>query len=104
MLISKQNILSGDIASFKLNNGDELVARIKEVSSDTYVLSKPCVVVPSQQGIGLMQAMFTVDPEKTIELNRAHVMMTAPTIEAIQNHYIKTTTGIEPVTRGGIIA
>jgi hypothetical protein len=27
----------------------------------------------------------------------------SPTIEAIENHYIQTTTGIEPVTKGGII-
>jgi hypothetical protein len=30
-------------------------------------------------------------------------MLHAPTIEAVQKHYIQTTTGIEPVTAGGII-
>jgi hypothetical protein len=30
-------------------------------------------------------------------------MMHAPTVKDVQNHYIKTTTGIEPVSAGGII-
>jgi hypothetical protein len=30
-------------------------------------------------------------------------MMHAPTVKDVQNHYIKTTTGIEPVGAGGII-
>lgn len=103
MLISKSKISDGDIVSFKLNNGDELVARLIGQSDTAYTLSKPCIVVPGNQGIGLMQAMFTVDPDLDIELSRQHVMMSAPTIEPMQKHYIKTTTGIE-VTAGGIIS
>jgi hypothetical protein len=29
--------------------------------------------------------------------------MTAPVITDIENHYIRTTTGIQPATKGGII-
>ena len=69
MLINKK-YSTGDIASFKLNNGDELVAKIVAINDNSYTLSKPCVIVPGQQGIGLMQAMFSVDPDADIELNK----------------------------------
>ena len=103
MLLSKSKFSVGDITSFKLGNGDELIAKITDITDDAYILSRPCLVIPNQQGIGLMQAMFSVDPDGKIEVNRAHIMMQGETVEQLQNHYIKTTTGIEPITRGGII-
>jgi hypothetical protein len=107
MLISNNTISVGDIASFKLSNGDEIVARIADITNDAYALNKPCVVVPGQQGVMMvpmhMASMFSIDPSATIKINRQHVMIMSATVEPLQNHYIKTTTGIEPVTRGGII-
>jgi hypothetical protein len=102
MLISKSKISDGDIGSFKLNNGDELVAKVVSQTDTMYTISKPCMVVPGQKGIGLMQAMFTVDQEVNVELSKQHVMMSAPTIKGMQDHYIQITTGIQTVA-GGII-
>ena len=53
--------------------------------------------------MGLVQSLFTANPEAKISLNKMHVILTAEAIDAMQKHYIKTTTGIEPVTRGSII-
>lgn len=97
MLLSK-NIGDGDIGSFKLVNGDEIVARVSKSSATEFKLEKPCLVVPSQQGIGLMQALFTADPDTNITVLREHILMMAPTVDAMQKHYIKTTTGIETVS------
>lgn len=91
------------VISFKLVNGDEIVAKIVEETHDKFVINKPCTVMPSQQGIGLLQSLFTSDLNKSVSLAKIHVMLHSPTIEAIVNHYIQTTTGIEPVTKGGII-
>jgi len=91
------------IVSFKIVNGDEIVAKVVEETDDGYVITKPATVMPSQQGLGLLQSLFTSDLNKSITLSKTHVMMHAPTVEDVRNHYIKTTTGIEPVTKGGII-
>lgn len=102
MLVSK--IYSqGDIVSFKLINGDEIVARIESIDSDWFEVSKPCTVMPSPQGMGLIQSLFTADADVNVRLQKAHIIMHAPSIDQMQKHYIKTTTGIEPVTRGSII-
>ena len=92
-----------DIVTFKIVNGDEIVAKIVEELDDAFTVMKPCTVMPSQQGLGLLQSLFTSDLNKSIRLEKRHVMMHAPTINDVQNHYIKTTTGIEPVSKGGII-
>ena len=89
--------------TFKIVNGDEIVAKIVEESDDAFTVIKPCTVMPSQQGLGLLQSLFTSDLNKSIRLEKRHVMMHAPTVKDVQNHYIKTTTGIEPVGAGGII-
>jgi hypothetical protein len=92
-----------DIVTFKIVNGDENVAKSVEESDDAFTVIKPCTVMPSQQGLGLLQSLFTSDLNKSIRLEKRHVMMHAPTVKDVQNHYIKTITGIEPVSKGGII-
>jgi hypothetical protein len=102
MLVSR-GYQEGDIVSFKLVTGDEIVGRIVASDNDSFEISKPCTVMPSPQGMGLIQSLFTADADANVRLQRAHVIMHAPSIDAMQKHYIKTTTGIEPVTRGSII-
>lgn len=102
MLVSR-GYQEGDIVSFKLVTGDEIVGRIVASDSDSFEISKPCTVMPSPQGMGLIQSLFTADADANVKLQQTHVIMHAPSIDAMQKHYIKTTTGIEPVTRGSII-
>lgn len=103
MLINKPKYDSGDIVAFKLVNGDEIVAKVTESNEDGFSVSSPLVVVPGQQGIGLIPFMFTLSNDKKLQLNFEHIMCHAEAHESFRNHYIKMTTGIEPVTRGSII-
>ena len=102
-MLEKTGYAKDTVVSFKIVNGDELVAKIVEETHDSFVINKPTTVMPSQQGLGLIQSLFTSDVNKSITLDKRHVMMHSPTIKDIENHYIKTTTGIEPVSAGGII-
>ena len=103
MLVTSKKYDVSDIVSFRLVNGDEIIAKIVSEDDDNFKLERPCTVLPSQQGIGLMQSMFTADSELKVVVSKQHVIMHSPTIDAMQKHYLKTTTGIEPITRGGII-
>jgi len=91
------------IVSLKLVNGDEVVAKIIEETATSYVVSKPCTVVPSAKGLGLIQSLFTSDLNKSITLDKSHVMLHSITIKDVENYYIQTTTGITPAGSGGII-
>jgi hypothetical protein len=103
MLVSKK-YSENDVVTFKLVNGDEIVAKVISDTDSSFTISKPCSVIPSERGIGLMQALFSANINTNITLNKNHVMMHAPVIADIETHYIRTTTGIQPVTnKGGII-
>lgn len=102
MLLNK-GYSAGDIVSFKIVNGDEVVAKIVETTALGWVVSRPCTVVPSAQGIGLMQSLFSADINTDVELKREHVMMHAPVIKQLEDHYLTTTTGIKTVSKGPII-
>jgi hypothetical protein len=101
MLINK-GYSEGDIVCFKLVNGDEVVAKIVEQSDTGFKISKPCTVLPSAKGLGLMQSLMSADIN-TVTLNNSHVMLHAPVVSEMENYYIEMTTGIKPITRGGII-
>lgn len=94
MLISPSTIDVNDIATFKLVNGDEIVAKITEKLADGFKIEKPFVVIPNQNGLGIMPVMFSADGAKPVELLRQHIMMMSLTADAVKNHYIQTTTGI----------
>jgi len=102
MLVNK-GYAEGDIVCFKLVNGDEVIAKVVSDTADAFVVSKPCTVVPSQKGLGLIQSMFSAELNNSVTLNKSHVMMHSPVVDDIKNHYIQTTTGIQPVTKGSII-
>jgi len=98
MLISK-GYAAGDVICFKVVNGDEIIAKLVEEKTDGYVVSKPCTIIPSQQGLGLVQSLLSGDINSNITISKQHVIMHSPVINDIENHYIRTTSGIE-VSKG----
>lgn len=104
MLVNKQeSYVKDQIVTFKLVNGDEIVAKVLEETPNDFAVSKPCTVMPGPQGLGLIQSLFTGELNKSVRLEKQHVMMHSPTVKDVVNHYIQTTTGIEPVSAGGIV-
>lgn len=99
MLINKP-VAVGDLVLFKLANGDEVIATISSESNDSYMLTKPVTVVPSQQGLGLMQSMFAGDKDRAVELFKSSIMMRGHVVEQMRMHYLQTTTDIKTVPAG----
>jgi len=93
----------GTVVSFKILNGDEIVAKVVGETDDAFIINKPTTVMPSQKGLGLIQSLFTSEIEKNIQLSKQHIMMHSPTVKDVEDYYIQTTTGIQPVSNGGII-
>ena len=102
MLIQK-GYSNGSIVCFKIVNGDEIVAKLESEDLDSYTVSKPCTVIPTQNSIALVQSLFSGDINNSITIKKSHVIMHSTVISDIENHYIKTTTGIQTIGKGGII-
>ena len=90
----------GDILCFKIVTGDEIVAKLVEATPTGFVVNRPCTVIPSNQGLGLMQSLISADINNNVTLKFEHVVMHGPVITDIENHYIRTTTGIQPAKSG----
>ena len=103
MLVSNKRYDEGDIVAFKILTGDEIVARIKEDTATEFVVSKPCTVLPSPKGIGMIQSLYTANQDLDVRLLKTHVIMHNPMVKEISNYYIEVTTGIKPVTTGSLV-
>jgi len=103
MLLNKVKYSAGDVIGLKLVNGDEIIAKFVEFKDGQYLIDRPCCIVGGAKGIGLIQAMFSLDPDKSIALSETHVMMTCEAVPQMRDHYFQVTTGIQPVSKGSII-
>lgn len=103
MLLTTKRYDANDIVTLKLVNGDEVVAKIKQDTNDEFVVTKPCAVLPSAKGLGLVQCMFSADTEVEIHIARSHVMMHAPSMKDMRDYYTEVVSGIKPATASGII-
>jgi hypothetical protein len=88
------SLTTGTIYTFKLNSGEELVAKIADTNRDTFSIEHPVSIAPGPQGMGLVPSMFTADLSKSIQLNINSVALIAETDDAVASKYIEATTGI----------
>lgn len=94
MLLQK-SYETNDVLSFKLTSGEEIVARLHEEDMAAFVIKKPLALIPGPNGgIGLAPAVFTVDPEELVRLNKTAIAMHAKTVEQIAGQYLQQTTGL----------
>ncbi len=89
------NLAAGEIYSFKLQSGEELIAKVQSFDATSVNISEPVSVAPGPQGMGLIPSMFTADIGEVIRLNTSGIIMWASTELAVKNKYIEATTGIK---------
>lgn len=96
-MIVRKGVEVGEVITFKLSSGEELMARLEDVNETQYVLAKPRVVGMSAQGPALMPFLFTADPDRTISINKATVLVAVPSDKEFATQYLTSTTGIKLV-------
>lgn len=84
-----------EVYTFKLNSGEELIAKIKQITDTYLMIEEPVSVAPSPQGVGLVPSMFTADPRSEVRLNTSSVAVSAPTDDNVKMKYLEATTGIK---------
>jgi len=90
----KLNIKTGEVYTFKLNSGGELITKVTEADDTWIIIEEPVSIAPGPQGMGLVPSMFTADTKQVIRLNTSAVTMFALTEDAVKMKYIEATTGI----------
>jgi hypothetical protein len=85
----------GKVYTFKLNSGEEMIAKVVNAGEGYAMLQDPVSVAPGPQGMGLVPSMFTADPDKNPRLNMSCVAIHAQTDDSVRMKYIEATTGIK---------
>jgi len=87
------------IYTFKLVTAEEIVAKVTGIDTNTKTLylKTPLLVGFTGQGVQMMPALFTGDPEKTTQLNTNAIVLYSLPRREVANSYIEATTGIKPV-------
>ena len=91
------------VYTLKIANGDEIVTKITAEDDTTYTVAKPLTIVPSPQGINMMNSLFTADPDKSVTINKTQVSMISISREEVCDSYLEATTGIKPVRKSIIM-
>ena len=84
----------GEVYTFKLTSGEEVVGKVNAIEDQHVLLHDPVSVAPGPQGMGLMQSMFTADPKDPARLNINNVTIYALTDASVKSKYIEATTGL----------
>ena len=85
----------GKVYTFKLNSGEEMIAKVVNTGEGYALLQDPVSVAPGPQGMGLVPSMFTADIKREIQLNINSISLYAYAEDAVKMKYIEATTGIK---------
>ena len=83
-----------DVLIFKLASGEEMIAKIVEVTDGMFILKQPISMAPTQQGLQMMPSMFSANLDKEVVVYGTAVAMIADAKEDIKAKYIEVTTGV----------
>jgi hypothetical protein len=83
------------VYTFKLNSGEELIAKVKQAGGDFIELEEPVSIAPAQQGMQMIPSVFTAEPKGIFRLNTNSVAIYAETDDSIKMKYLEATTGIK---------
>lgn len=84
-----------EVFSFKLNSGEELIAKVKIIDNNAIIVEEPVSVAPGPQGMGLVPSLFTAEPHGLVRLNTNSISLIAPTEDNVKMKYLEATTGIK---------
>jgi hypothetical protein len=83
------------VYTFKLNSGEELIAKVKLSGGDWILIEEPVSIAPMQQGMQMIPSVFTADPKAEFKLNTNSIAIVATTDDSLKMKYLEATTGIK---------
>ena len=89
------NLVVDTIYTFKLNSGEEVVAKVVKSDEKTITITDPVSIAPGPSGgLGLVPSLFTAKLHSPVTINTNSVALIAEIDENVQSKYIQATTGL----------
>jgi len=83
------------VYTFKLNSGEELIAKVVQAGGDFIIIEEPVSIAPTQQGMQMIPSIFTANPKGEFKLNTSSIAIYAETDDSVRMKYLEATTGIK---------
>ena len=83
------------VYTFKLNSGEELIAKVVQAGGNFIIIEEPVSIAPTQQGMQMIPSVFTANPKAEFKLNTSSVAIYAETDDSVRMKYLEATTGIK---------
>ena len=97
LMATKYNI--GDVVTFKLTSGEEIISRIAEETDTSYSINKPMALLNTANGgLGMMPVPISADQSKPIQLNKHAVAFHSKCQQDLASQYMEKTTGLTLAT------
>ena len=87
-------VKEGNVYSFKMNSGEEIICKINQVGEDCYVVDSPLSTGMTQQGMQLMPAMFTIELNDEVIISKDSIAIIGNPRQDVADAYRESTTGI----------
>ena len=89
------SITPNTVYTFKLNSGEELIAKVIQAGGDFILIEEPVSIAPTQQGMQMIPSVFTANPKGDFKLNTSSIALYAETDDSVRMKYLEATTGIK---------
>ena len=83
------------VYTFKLNSGEELIAKVIQAGGEFIIIEEPVSIAPTQQGMQMIPSVFTANPKAEFKLNTTSIALYAETDDSVRMKYLEATTGIK---------
>lgn len=104
MLINKAKYTVGDIVTFKLSTGEEIIGKLLIEDDKIISIERPLMLAMTSKGPAMAPVLMTVNPESTLTFSKNSVsILPVETDKEISNQYTLQTTGIQTVSAGSIL-
>lgn len=84
----------GEVVTIKLTSGEEIISKLVDNTDNHYKISKPLILHMTQEGLGMIPFLFTVNPDKDIKIYKNSVVVIEVTDKEFADQYLHSTTGI----------
>jgi hypothetical protein len=96
-MLLKKPLAVNDVATFKLNNGEEIICTVTDISATGFTVRKPVSLVPGPQGgMGFAPWIMTTEAD-TFTLNNEQILASGATQAEIAKSYTEAVSDIQLV-------
>ena len=99
-MLFQKGFQTGDVVTFKLTSGEEMIARYQGETMTEYQITKPATLLPTERGtFGFVPSIVSGElNSNTMNLQKTAVVLTVASQKEVADKYTEITSSIKPAS------